>query len=188
MLSPRSPHFIILLLPQLNLLGRCLGFIGISPLAFRMKFDRFTKPPRKPPPKITPPRTQQDQLAFRLSFAEAFSQLTGHPTHLLGFEPIPNATEAYTDGSCPNQYQVCVGNPAGWGFTIHQPPNWIDAWGPVAQNLATPIPGSNNTAELQALLEALDFVARHKNQYHITSLNLHTDSQLAGFFTWSFNS
>ena len=89
------------------------------PLSFRMHFDRFTKPPRKPPPKITPPRTKQDQLSFKQNFAETFSQLAGCPTHVLGFEPIPNATDAYTDGSCPNQYQVCVGNPAGWGFALH---------------------------------------------------------------------
>ena len=144
-----------------------------------MKFDRFTKPPRKPPPKITPPRTKHDQLAFRQSFAATFSKLTGQPTYTLGFDPISNATESYTDGSCPNQYQVCVGNPAGWGFTIHQPPGWLDAWGPVAQNLANPIPGSNNTAELQALLEALDYIARHQKHLRITSLNLYTDSQLA---------
>ena len=49
----------------------------------------------------------------------------------------------------------------------------------MAQNLTVPIPGSNNTAELQALLEALDFVARHKTQYNIDALNLYTDSQLA---------
>ena len=149
------------------------------PLAFKMKFDRFTKPSRKPLPKITPPRTKNDQLAFRQDFATTFSTLTGQPTYALGFEPIPNATDAYTDGSCPNQYQVCVGNPAGWGFTIHQPPGWLDAWGPVAQNLANPVPGSNNTAELQALLEALDYIARHQKHLRITSLNLYTDSQLA---------
>ena len=133
-----------------------------------MRFDRFTKPPRKPPPKITPPRTKNDQLAFQQSFAEAFSDITGQPSYALGFEPLPQATDAYTDGSCPNQYQVCVGNPAGWGFALHHPPDWIDAWGPVAQNLAASIPGSNHTAELQALLEVLDLVAGHKRSYNNT--------------------
>ena len=55
----------------------------------------------------------------------------------------------------------------------------MDFWGPVGQNLSTPVPGSNNTAELQALLEALDYVARHKTHHHIRKINLFTDSQLA---------
>ncbi|OLQ13087.1 hypothetical protein AK812_SmicGene2947 [Symbiodinium microadriaticum] len=44
--------------------------------------------------------------------SKAFSDITGQPSYALGFEPLPQATDAYTDGSCPNQYQVCVGNPA----------------------------------------------------------------------------
>ena len=72
-----------------------------------------------------------------------------------------------------------MGNPSGWGFTIQLPTQWIDAWGPVGQNISTPIPGSNNTAELQALLEALDYISRHKQSHGIKSINLDTDSQLA---------
>ena len=64
-------------------------------------------------------------------------------------------------------------------FTIQLPTHWIDAWGPVGQNISTPIPGTNNTAELQALLEALDYISRHKQSHGIKSINLYTDSQLA---------
>ena len=121
------------------------------PLSFTVTFDKFVKPPKKPPPKITPPRTKTDQLIFQQKFADTFATLTGTASYTLGSDPIPQATNVFTDGSCTGQYHVSVGNPSGWGFTIQLPTQWIDAWGPVGQNISTPIPGSNNTAELQAL-------------------------------------
>ena len=42
------------------------------PLSCTVTFDRFTKPPEKPAPKITPPRTKDEQLAFQQTFAEPF--------------------------------------------------------------------------------------------------------------------
>ena len=149
------------------------------PLSFTVTFDKFLKPPRKPPPKITPPRTKTDQLEFQSKFAQAFAALTNTKFHSLQTSSLTDATDIYTDGACPNQYQVSVGNPAGWGFAMRLSTGWMDFWGPVGQNLSTPVPGSNNTAELQALLEALDYVARHKTHHHIRKINLFTDSQLA---------
>ena len=149
------------------------------PLSFTITFDKFVKPPKKPPPKITPPRTKADQLKFQRKFADTFATLTGSTSYTLGSHPNPLAASVFTDGSCPDQYHVSVGNPAGWGFTIQLPTHWIDAWGPVGQNISTPIPGTNNTAELQALLEALDYISRHKQSHGIKSINLYTDSQLA---------
>ena len=53
------------------------------PLSFTVAFDKFLKPPRKPPPKITPPRTKTDQLEFQSKFAQAFAALTNTKFHSL---------------------------------------------------------------------------------------------------------
>ena len=51
--------------------------------------------------------------------------------------------------------------------------------GDLLDKIYTPILGSNNTAELQALLEALDYISRHKQSHGIKRINFYTDSQLA---------
>ena len=144
------------------------------PLSLKVVFDKFQKPPKPTPPKITPPRTRDDQLEFRRAFAVTFAELTGQPARFLGTSLLMGAACVYTDGACPDQYNIRVANPAGWGFTHCCNYVWTDSWGPAGQKLDLSLVGSNNTAELQALLEALDYIARHKKHHGITLLNIYT--------------
>ena len=91
------------------------------PLSFTVTFDKFVKPPKKPPPKITPPRTEADQLKFQRKFADTFATLTRSAFYTSGSHPNPLAASVFADGSCSDQYHVSVGNPAGWSFTIQLP-------------------------------------------------------------------
>ena len=84
---------------------------------------------------------------------------------------------AYTDGSCPNNRVISADNPAGWGFVVspvlydpfpHALPTvqWITSHGrvrtdPDAPEHAGAEVSSNNTAELQALLELFDYLLNH---------------------------
>ena len=146
------------------------------PLSFKVVFDKFQKPPKQIPPKISPPRTRDDQLAFKRAFAATFAEITGQPERCLGTSVLTDAASVYTDGACPDQYNIRVGHPAGWGFTLCHNNLWTDSWGPVGRNLDLSLVGPNTTAELQALLEALDYVARHKRYHGIRLLNIYTDS------------
>jgi hypothetical protein len=85
--------------------------------------------------------------------------------------------EAYTDGSCPDNRAVSQYNPAGWGWcltyatnknTIPNPDgdDWTEGFGLVNTNPDNPSHigaevGSNNTAELQAAIELLDYLLMH---------------------------
>ena len=87
------------------------------------------------------------QQLFRNSLLQQFSI-----SHLSSNE-LP--FDIYTDGSCPDQNIVSVTNPAGWGVyfqTLH-----LDLFGPVGC-LPFAVVGSNNTAELQAPLEAIFYL------------------------------
>ena len=72
--------------------------------------------------------------------------------------------EVYTDGSCPDNRNIHRFNPAGWGLTfryMHSPDQWHDSYGPVSTVLEDPWyvgakVGSNNTAEIIAMIEAID--------------------------------
>ena len=64
----------------------------------------------------------------------------------------------YTDGSCPMNFSA-LGNPAGWGWALFAI-EIVDGYGPVGSGLPFTIPGSNNTAELQAPREAFDYLSR----------------------------
>ena len=89
---------------------------------------------------------------------------------------------AYTDGSCPNNRTVSYSNPAGWGFCLtsnHQ--QWTDGYGLLCTNPDMPQHGgaevgSNNTAELQALVELFDYLLRITPSLPIM---IYTDSQYA---------
>ena len=78
---------------------------------------------------------------------------------------------AYAAGSCPNNQIVSFDNPAGWGFaltlsgsTTQHPPTdatWHQAWGPVKTiptDIVHPLPGSNNTGELKAIIGLFDYL------------------------------
>ena len=105
-------------------------------------------PPRNNPHTFK--RNFQDpyhQQLFRNSLLQQFSI-----SHLSSNDP---PFDIYTDGSCPDQQNISVTNPAGWGVyfqTLH-----LDLFGPVGC-LPFPVVGSNNTAELQAPLEAIFYL------------------------------
>ena len=78
----------------------------------------------------------------------------------------------------PTNIIVAPGNPAGWAFTFFKNLEWQDFHGPVGQGLHfTPL-GSNNTAELQAVIESLDYLCRHPSKFSNLAIDLYTDSQL----------
>ena len=148
------------------------------PLYVKITFDAFAKPADPPAPKIQPPATTEDKREFRASFLRALAPILGTQS-MLQHDQIPGATDVYTDGSCPDQYHVAVGNPAGWAFTFQDARAHLDSYGPVGLNLPQAPVGSNNSGELQAILEALDYVLRHRTSHSISSLNIFTDSQFA---------
>ena len=97
---------------------------------------------------------------------------------------------AYTDGSCPNNRVVSYDNPAGWGYTLTLPKDaighpipddtWLQAWGPVKTNptdIVHPLPGSNNTGELKAILELFDLLLYYPPFPDVDQLTIYTDSQ-----------
>ena len=95
--------------------------------------------------------------------------------------------EAYTDGGCPNNRTVSASNPAGWGFCFRMQSDisldWMRAFGPVLTNPDNPQyggaeVGSNNTAELQAIIGLFDFIFRHPLVPPLP-IKLHVDSQYA---------
>ena len=78
----------------------------------------------------------------------------------------------YLDGSCPDQHSVSFSNPAGWGVyfaTLN-----LDFFGPVG-SLPFLVKGSNNTAELQAPLEAISYILDTPSIP--TNIHFHFDSQ-----------
>ena len=78
----------------------------------------------------------------------------------------------YTDGSCPDQFHISPQNPAGWGVYFES--IFLDLYGPVG-SLPFQVNGSNNTADLQAPLEAIAFMLLHPPlPPHVI---LHLDSQ-----------
>ena len=87
------------------------------------------------------------QQLFRNSLLQQFSI-----SHLSSNE-LP--FDIYTDGSCPDQNIVSVTNPAGWA--VYFQTLRLDLFRPVGC-LPFAVVGSNNTAELQAPLEAIFYL------------------------------
>ena len=97
---------------------------------------------------------------------------------------------AYAAGSCPNNQIVSFDNPAGWGFaltlsgsTTQHPPTdatWHQAWGPVKTiptDIVHPLPGSNNTGELKAIIGLFDYLLYYSPFSETDQLTIYTDSQ-----------
>ena len=95
--------------------------------------------------------------------------------------PLSFDFELYTDGSCPDNVHVGPDNPAGWGFCFRQTgqTSWVESYGLVSTNPASinylgADVGSNNTAEIHAILEALDFLDTYVSNGRIA---IYTDSE-----------
>ena len=145
------------------------------PVLCVMTFDKFLRPKRPQVSKTPVPQTDADKLRYKNIILS--SPLLSTALQLRS-SPCSNSFSIFTDGSCPNQLDVRPGNPAGWAFTFKKNFQWVDSFGPVGQNLSfTPI-GSNNSGELQAILEALDFVLRHPAKFSNLPIDIYTDSLL----------
>ena len=101
--------------------------------------------------------------------------------------PLPPFFEAYTDGACQDNRAVGPTNPAGWGYTVRHVTeelatgSWTDGYGRVVTEPDGPaaagaLEGSNNTGELQALLELFDFLNRQNSSLPVV---VKVDSQYA---------
>ena len=104
---------------------------------------------------------------------------------------------AYTDGSCPNNRVVSYDNPAGWGYTLtlqkdaigHPIPDdtWIQAWGPVKTtptDIVHPLPGSNNTGELKAIIELFDLLLYYPPFPDVYQLTIYTQTHNMYFLSF----
>ena len=129
---------------------------------------------------------------------EFYAQVEAELLHVVGnsFElPISNSyCEAFTDGSCPNNRVVGPDNPAGWGFALTTDTSpivnpgpartWLTSRGPVKtqptdDSILPEIYGSNNTGELRALIELVDYLLHYSQLPRGSHINIHTDSQYA---------
>ena len=140
-----------------------------------MTFDKFLPPKRPTVPKTSVPQNDADKIKYKDIILASPLLSAAHKIRNL---PSTGSIAIYTDGSCPNQLDVRPGNPAGWAFTLCKNFQWVDAFGPVGQNLPfTPI-GSNNSGELQAVIEALDYIVRYPSKFSNLPIDIHTDSLL----------
>ena len=152
--------------------------------SIQTQFDPVAKPPSVP---------KKDYSNLEHFSAAVESKLLDETSNTV---ILPHKTEqlyiAYTDGSCPNNRVVSADNPAGWGFaitsaagtTLHPPPDstWILGYGPVKTSPLSaegPLPGSNNTGELKALIELFDYLLYYSQFAAGSSLTIYTDSSYA---------
>ena len=131
----------ILSLPHLALPWHHRHFLisAIVPLPF----FHSPKPPPPPPKRDFSPN--DSKLAYQTVVLSAFG-LPSPPSNM--FAPF----HIYTDGSCPDLFNISLQNPAAWGVFYES--NFRDLYG----TLPFPVNGSNNTAELQAPPEAIAFM------------------------------
>ena len=147
----------------------------------------------KPLPKPQPPPDFSRTSEYYESLETSLLELCGHSL-------TPPVTPdghvlAYTDGSCPNNQVISASNPAGWGFVVspimeqlvlHPIPTagWVSSQGRVRANpdsaeYAGAAVASNNTAELQALLELFDYLLYYAMLPIGQTIHVYTDSQYA---------
>ena len=129
-----------------------------------------TPTPKQPSVQKFYPPSQKEKQEFRLTLTQ--SVLSPDKTNKPNTPPISHLStskflEAYTDGSSPENAKLTLNSPAGWGycFKTNTDSNWTDGFGPVCSDpLEPPYAGSqypsNNSAELQALLELFDYFLR----------------------------
>ena len=123
----------------------------------------------------------------------SFLHLCSNPLHPPSL--APGHVLAYTDGSCVNSKVISQDNPAGWGFIVsnvyrdcpvHPTPTsqWIFSHGRVCTSPDNPAYAgvqvtSNNTAELQALVELFDYLLYCASLPDGQTIHVYTDSQYA---------
>eukprot|EP00435_Cladocopium_sp_Y103_P034618 s736_g9.t1 len=126
----------------------------------------FFRRPRPPPPA---PKRDFSLLSAKLQYQSTALEAFHLPSLP---DPLLPPFHIYTDGSCPDQYNVSPSNPAAWGVFFES--ILLDYYGPVG-SLPFTVNGSNNTAELQAPLEAIAFLL--SSPPVPPSVHFHLDSQ-----------
>ena len=144
--------------------------------------------------------TQSSKSDPKLDFSQTSDFYSAVETSLLS--SIGNSTcslpatdstlVAYTDGSCPNNRTVGPDNPAGWGFALYVSSSpfsghvqvdshWVCSHGqvknsPLDANVLMPVDGSNNTGEMRAIIELLDYILHFSLLPHGSSVKICIDS------------
>ena len=162
---------------------------------------KLSLPAGEPLPKPQPPPDFSRTSEYYEYLETSLLEFCGH-----SLSP-PEAPEghvlAYTDGSCPNNQVISDSNPAGWGFVVspvmeqfvHHPfptAGWVSSQGRVRANpdsaeYAGAAIASNNTAELQALLELFDYLLYYAMLPVGQTIHVYTDSQYAADILVSVN-
>jgi ribonuclease HI len=117
------------------------------------------------------PPTLKEKQEFRLTLTQILNSLnkTNDKNNIIT-SPLTSTIflEAYTDGSSPENAKLTLNSPAGWGYCFKRNDDtlWTDGFGPVCSDPLLPAYAgsqypSNNSAELQALLELFDYFLRH---------------------------
>ena len=157
------------------------------PVSFKIRVqDALPTPKSTSAPRWAPPDNKQKLSYLEAADAALFVAAGAPPPHgERTTDPGQEHVEGYTDGSCPNNRAVSPTNPAGWGYNLklNTDTTWArEAHGPV--NTAPDNPeaagaevGSNNTAEVQALIELFDDIL--VSLPTDTAVIIYTDSQYA---------
>ena len=90
------------------------------PVTLDVTFDSFAKPPPKPSLKTPVPRQLEDRALYRTCLGSKA------PTAHLRSTSHPDALYIYTDGSCPDQFNIGPGNPVGRAFTFRKHFVWYE--------------------------------------------------------------
>jgi len=160
-----------------------------APFEFSLQIREAAPAPKVvPPPRYEPPNRDL-KMAFHEKIIDSLSAhgAASVPSPLRS-PPSPPFFEAFTDGACQDNRAVSPSNPAGWGYTVRHvteadlsPDEWTDGYGQVVTEPDDPaaagaLEGSNNTGELQALLELFDFLHRQNSSLPVV---IKVDSQYA---------
>ena len=122
------------------------------------------KPPAPPrPPRLDYTAEQEKVKEFQSTFRTAYSNSRERePRH----QTANHEYQVYTDGS-GSRGQATSATPAGWGVIMQQGHSHIEGYGRVNTDYSSPFylgatVGSNNTAELSAIMEAMLYLLHAK--------------------------
>ena len=121
----------------------------------------------------------QPSDAQKHEFNEALRAVLGATPQTTPQNPHPVSITFYTDGS-GTKGRCSKHTPAGWGWCSPQGDSWLEACGPVITSsdhtaFVGANVGSNNTAEVSAIIEALMFAI----EMEYDRVTIHTDSAWA---------
>ena len=133
-------------------------------LEIKIRVKLGSKPASNPrPPKLDYSSTQQVRESFQNTFRSAYAKSSPAETSARKREYF-----VYTDGS-GSRGRATAHTPAGWGIHMQQGHSVLEGHGRVNTDYSSPYNlgatvGSNNTAELTALMEAALFLLHHTSR------------------------